>query len=233
MLHIGRGGCVEAACKGKANERRVRAHAYVLEAEDRFSDMERQIRDLEVEVAEGKRAVRLAENEKRQTALLLKTRTAELQEAHVYLDKVDDTSDCEVMRCVANLNSAIFQAAAAIADSFHKRCRISQDAEVVVQANVRLNDTELLCEPLLNAIQSFDHVGDPIVMQTALQALAATYLQWLCSTWDFLFGDGPSLLEQTYSKIRGNGTYHWQPQVSPKALTSPQSLNLFAEGGEP
>ena len=137
------------------------------------------------------------------------------------------------MHCVANLNSGIFQVAAAIADSFHKRCRTSPDAEVVVQANVRLNDSELLCEPLLNAVQSFEHVGDSIVMQTTLQALTTTYLHWLCSTWDFRFEAGPSLLEQTYSKIRGNGTYYWQTQVSPKALTSPQSLNLFAEGGEP
>ncbi|TBU36711.1 hypothetical protein BD309DRAFT_1005227 [Dichomitus squalens] len=164
--------------------------------------MERRIQYLELEVEALKRSVVCAENEKQQTALLLKTRTAELQEAQVYLNKVDDTSDSEVVRCVADLNSGIFQAAAAIADAFHVLCRGDQNAESIEQASVRLGSSALVSATLLNAVRSFDHVGDSIVMQTTLQALIATYLKWLSSSWDFHVAARPSLLEQMYSEIR-------------------------------
>ncbi|TBU25273.1 hypothetical protein BD311DRAFT_764956 [Dichomitus squalens] len=184
---------------------RVSTHADDLD--HRLNTKDRDYRRLEGEVQELKRAALLASGEKQKIELLLKTRTAELQEAQFYLDKTDDTSDSEVMRCVTNLNSGIFQTAATIADAFHGLCGVDQNVQVIEEARAQLaaHDPALLPSPLLHAIQHHNHAEDPIILQIALQALVTTYLRWLCNTWDFRLGRDPGVqLEHLYASIQQN-----------------------------
>ena len=169
--------------------------------------MESCCRDLEREILDLRRASVLAEDEKKKTVLLLKTRTAELQEAQVYLNKIDDIPDSEVVRCVTDLNSAIFQTAAALVDAFHGYCGRNQNVKIIEEASERLTCLCLLTPRLLEIIRVFDHTGDSILLQTALQALLAVYLRWLCNTWDFHPRGGPCKLKRLYSSIQKNGTY--------------------------
>ncbi|TBU42058.1 hypothetical protein BD309DRAFT_217318 [Dichomitus squalens] len=187
----------------RVSDRCTRATAHAEDLEHRLHNKDREYRSLEGEVQELKRAALLASGEKQKIELLLKTRTAELQEAQVYLDKTDDTSDSEVMRCVTNLNSGIFQTAATIADAVHGLCEVDQNVQVIEEARAQLaaHDPALLPSPLLHAIQHHNHAEDPIILQIALQALVTTYLRWLCNTWDFRPG---VQLEHLYASIQQN-----------------------------
>ncbi|EJF61939.1 hypothetical protein DICSQDRAFT_169517 [Dichomitus squalens LYAD-421 SS1] len=189
----------------RVSDRCTRATAHAEDLEHRLHNKDREYRSLEGEVQELKRAALLASGEKQKIELLLKTRTAELQEAQFYLDKTDDTSDSEVMRCVTNLNSGIYQTAATIADVFDGLCGVDQNVQVMEEARAQLaaHDPALLPSPLLHAIQHHNHAEDPVILQIALQALVTAYLRWLCNTWDFCGGRGSGVqLKHLYTSIQ-------------------------------
>ena len=171
-----------------------------------LSQMEVRTSRSEAHAAELERALAVAQDERRKTAALLETKGAELREAHAYLNKLDDTTDSEVLALVEKLNSTIFQTAAVIADGFQTRYQSHEGvSSLAEQVCARLERSGLLNVDLGTALRFADHSEDSVLVQTTIQAVLASYARWLCATWDFRLGEGASLLHSVYVAIRETG----------------------------
>ncbi|KAI0704723.1 hypothetical protein C8Q76DRAFT_779067 [Earliella scabrosa] len=167
--------------------------------QERLSQTELRARRSEAHAADLERALAVAQDERRKTAALLETKSAELREAHAYLDRLDDTTDSDVLTIVEKLNSTIFQTAATIADAFQDRYHRKQGVELAEQACARLEASGLLNADLGMALRFAEHGEDCVLVQTALQTVIASYGRWVCATWDFGIGDGASVLHEPQS----------------------------------
>ncbi len=177
----------------------------------RFSQLEARANQLQTNVAELERALSVAQNERRKTAGLLEIKGAELREAQLYLNKMDDVPDREVQAIVEKLNSTIFQTAATVADSFQERYQCQAGVALAEEACARLERSQLINPELAQAILSADNSADSVLVQTAIQTVVVSYSRWLCTTWDFRVSDAPSLLQAVYAQMREHGTYYFSP----------------------
>ncbi|RDX46323.1 hypothetical protein OH76DRAFT_1311921, partial [Lentinus brumalis] len=145
------------------------------------------------------RALAAAQGERRNTSVLLETRTAELREAQAYLTRVDDVTDRDVLRTVENLNSTIFQTAAKASDAFQARYHHDQHSVEAEEAGRRLVEGWGLSTRFRAALRSVNHNDDSVLVQMALQGVMVSYTRRLCTTWNFGVGRD---FENVYEQMR-------------------------------
>ncbi|PIL34613.1 hypothetical protein GSI_03392 [Ganoderma sinense ZZ0214-1] len=189
------------------------------QTETRLSEAEDRVKHSEATVIQLGLELRRSESERQKTATLLHTRSAELRDAQAYLSKLDDVADAEVLQLVDGINSRIFQTAANIANAFQLRYAEQKDAQVSEEAVTRLR-AFLGDSYLLVALRFIHHAGDPLIVQTALQACMVSWSRWLCVTWDFHMGNPPCLLQHVYQSIRRTGTYLQVLDIAPIGRSS-------------
>ena len=136
----------------------------------------------------------------------LHTRTAELKEAETFLSLADEVPETEIVRIVQQLNSSIFQVAAAIADDPRFSSCSAQGKRVEQEASGSWLDA-----PLLFAIQrSATHGSSASVIQVALQGAMVKYVHWnLASCWDLKRPgvEGDRLVQNLYRRIEDKGMF--------------------------
>ncbi|KAI0738323.1 hypothetical protein C8Q80DRAFT_1262841 [Daedaleopsis nitida] len=143
------------------------------------------------------------QSERQSTMTLLETKAAELRDAQVFLDKVDDITDSDIVAKVKRLNAITFQTAAVIADAFQTRFSVQRTSETARQARAQLDAWGFIGRDLIGQLDVLDHRADPVLVQTALQAAIAAYTTWLCNTWDFR-RSGQCPFETVYRKIKSD-----------------------------
>ncbi|PIL34592.1 hypothetical protein GSI_03371 [Ganoderma sinense ZZ0214-1] len=170
----------------EANRRRSAEHAtFDPRAERPVPEAEHHINHLQATLAQYEQELRRTNDELRDTAALLDRRSAELRDAQAYLNHPDDVADSEVLHLVERINSRIYQTAASIADGFQSRYGEQKDIQGSHEAATRVR--RLLDRELFHALNTKDHSGDPMVVQTALQAIMVSLAKWICDkrvrTW--------------------------------------------------
>ncbi|TFK79392.1 hypothetical protein K466DRAFT_559944 [Polyporus arcularius HHB13444] len=175
-----------------------------------------------------------AQDQKRTTAVLLETRTAELRDAQSYLNMVDDVPDREVLRIIEKLNSMIFQTAATASDTFQGRYQNPQSPEAE-ETGRQLVERSGFSTQLRTALRSVNHNDDAILVQMALQGAMGSYTGFLCITWDFGAGKG---FESVYARVRKqepqsvSGRWRAMSRTHLKVLLGDeQELQLWGEAG--
>ncbi|KAM5545517.1 hypothetical protein V8D89_000555 [Ganoderma adspersum] len=168
------------------------------QAESQLVKAEQHINHLQAALTQSGHELRRANEDLRETAALLDTRTAELRDAQAYLSRPDDVADAEVLHLIEGINSRIFQAAASIADAFRSRYGAQKDLPREAAARVQY----LFGDDLTHALCSVDHSDDSLVVQTVLQAVMTFHVRWLCDTWDFNVTGHKHVLQRIYQLIR-------------------------------
>nr|VWP01540.1 N/A [Ganoderma boninense] len=199
----------------KADADLVASKHWAQQMEARLHNAERHAEET---IAQLSRELRRCQSELGMKAALLDTRSAELRNAQAYLTLLDDVTDTEVLQLVNGINSRIFQVAANIAGAFQQRYRNQKDVQASKEAVTRLQ--AFLDSNLLLALNTVHHADDPLVVQTALQAILASCAGWLCATWND-HDDCP--LQYIYQAIRETGPY--AQTMGPKFLL----MNLWSE----
>ena len=151
------------------------------------------------------RALSTANDDRRKTVALLEIRTAELHDAQVFLTKVDEVTETEVLHLLNGLNSRIFQTASSITDKFESRFGDQEDSSVAESASSRLIVSQTVTPHVAQALCSVNHETDSILAATALQAAMITYAHWLCSTWDFSSSRDAVTYNMIYAQIKERG----------------------------
>ncbi|RPD55192.1 hypothetical protein L226DRAFT_562963 [Lentinus tigrinus ALCF2SS1-7] len=152
-------------------------------------------------LSELQRANTHLEKERGVIAAILETRTSELKEAQAFLTKADDVADSELLRMMDALNSKIFQTAASLAEAPQFRYG-RKSVDEVEHAAQKLERDGWLGPHLLSALRSIDHTHDPVLVQTALQAVLTMYVRWLAMSWDLGHYDPEGMLYKLYTVVR-------------------------------
>ncbi|KAH9940119.1 uncharacterized protein BXZ73DRAFT_43235 [Epithele typhae] len=127
---------------------------------------------------------------------LLDTRTAELQAAQAFLDRVDDVADSDVLRLVSTLNARVYQTAASISEAYQVRCGVSQDD--VEDASVMVSQSDMLSDTVLETLRLTSRKGDSVLLQTGIESMLVTCAHILCSFWVAPGNQMEHLHEQVY-----------------------------------
>ncbi|KAL7278332.1 hypothetical protein ACG7TL_008308 [Trametes sanguinea] len=128
-------------------------------------------------IAELERKLAASQDDLISTRALLKTKSAELRDAQVFLTRVDDASDGEVVNLIGLLNSSIFQTSANIAAKFQPAYGRTKNRTMRNRYIEHLRSSQLLSRKLLSSLDCLDHHQNPIVVQFALQAIMASVAQ--------------------------------------------------------
>ncbi|TFK87245.1 hypothetical protein K466DRAFT_586538 [Polyporus arcularius HHB13444] len=149
------------------------------------------------------RAMARAEKKQRDLEALLEARSKELQDAQVYVTKLDEVADSEVVRIVEPLNGQIFQAAATLSDApeFHSDDP-REDATAVVEARTRLERSSWLGSNLLDIVGDSTHPEHSVFVQVALQAGLTAYARRIANSWDPSGTKDTTTIENVYWAIR-------------------------------
>ncbi len=146
-----------------------------------------------------------AERARRSSVDLLEARTNELREAQIFLTKVDDVSDNEVVHIVETLNAQVARIAAAVSRAPQFQFESRKDAAVVEKAVRRIEHYAWLGPSLVSSLRAADPARNNSLVQTALQAGMVSYARWLATSWEFGVMDPRGLLEGVYMAIRERG----------------------------
>ncbi|KZT05486.1 uncharacterized protein LAESUDRAFT_681501 [Laetiporus sulphureus 93-53] len=130
------------------------------------------------ELEQRKRREESYMKERESLQALLETRRLELQEAQSYFQSAEAVSEGDVVRTVSNLNSEVFQAVKAMAESFEAGNAATLNTYPLDEART------LVGEKLSQLLASFpDHQQDTVVLETAFQATMVQFAYSLLSAW--------------------------------------------------
>ncbi|KAI0326489.1 hypothetical protein GY45DRAFT_1258928 [Cubamyces sp. BRFM 1775] len=189
----------ERSTRKAEEDRRRKAEEHVRELRKHIDSREGELKASNAAKVELEKALAHAQAERRNLNGLLETKTTELKEAQTYMSKVDDVSDSEVFQLAKNINAAIFQIAAKVADDCHSAIGAQASRTLRDQAAARLEKG--VGSDLPRILASADHTHDNILIQTALQALLASFLSDLASAWPTPVDGRISLLQSIYAEM--------------------------------
>ncbi|OSC99571.1 hypothetical protein PYCCODRAFT_1394822 [Trametes coccinea BRFM310] len=155
-------------------------------------------------IAELERKLAASQDDLISTRALLQTKSAELRDAQVFLTRVDDASDGEVVNLIGLLNSSIFQTSANIAAKFQPAYGRTENRTMRNRYIEHLRSSQLLSRKLLSSLDCLDHHQNPIVVQFALQAIMAFVAQRVCFEWILEDCHSSRWLDSIYTRMRGS-----------------------------
>ena len=195
----------ESSARRVEEDGRRKAEEHIRELRKRIDSREGELKASNAAKAELEKALAHGQVERRNLTALLETKTAELKEAQTYMSKVDDVSDSEVLQLAKNINAAIFQIAAKVADDCHSTIDATASRPLRDQAAARLEKAVNFGSDLPRILAGADHTQDNILVQIALQALFAISLRNLASAWPTPVDERISLLQSIYGEMCRQG----------------------------
>ncbi|RDX46328.1 hypothetical protein OH76DRAFT_1407051 [Lentinus brumalis] len=135
---------------------------------------------------------------------LLQARTIELEEARLYLTKIDDVDDHDVLEIVRTINSHIYQTACAIARAYQEWCGNPRNNKVAerVRRETRVLDGHLI---LVTRRLEYRQATNGLLLQLALQTAMVSFLQSASAFWGCPATGSSSTsckLQELYRRIR-------------------------------
>ncbi|KIP03241.1 hypothetical protein PHLGIDRAFT_121765 [Phlebiopsis gigantea 11061_1 CR5-6] len=168
----------------------------------KLEEAQRQVGSLTQKAKETSRELKRLQIEHEQLTELLNTRTTELQDAQVFLDTADTTSDAELMKIVVTLNELVYQLSASISSKIIF-WRVPQDEVLVQPADRRLK--VLLGQSPSVLLRSTAAEDTSFYAQLSLQAVLSCHASWIISAWNIAFdGEKNTLLQQIHSALFEN-----------------------------
>ena len=195
----------EKESSNKAWELYEGAIAEAQQLRERLAELEDEAKSSGVRVSELEQARAEAERARRSSVELLEARTNELREAQIFLTKVDDITDDEVLHIVETLNAQIARTAAAVSRAPQFRFESQKDPAAMEKAIRRIEHYAWLGPSLVSSLSAADPARNNTLVQTALQAGLASYARWLATSWELGVVDPRGLLEGVYMAIRDRG----------------------------
>lgn len=195
----------------KSRKERDALNVRIQSLEGRLSNVSGEAARNAAKLSELQREIAHYQKERSNTSALLETRTMELKEAQAFLPKADNVADKEVVRMVEQLNTRIFQTAAALAESPDFQFGMPGDMRAVEEVMQKHEKYDWLGPHLLPSLRSINHADDPLLVQTALQATMAGYARRLATSWDLGRCNAQDLCSNIYTGIRSSGTHRNVP----------------------
>ncbi|RDX46341.1 hypothetical protein OH76DRAFT_1356279 [Lentinus brumalis] len=193
---------LEQESSNKAWELYEGAVAEAQQLRERLTQVEDEAKNSGARASQLEQAHADAERARRSSVDLLEARTNELREAQIFLTKIDDVSDNEVVHIVETLNGQVARIAAAVSRAPQFRFESRKDAAVVEKAVRRIEHYAWLGPSLVSSLRAADPARNNTLVQTALQAGMVSYARWLATSWEFGVMDPRGLLEGVYMAIR-------------------------------
>ncbi len=198
---------LEQESSNKAWELYEGAVAEAQQLRERLTQVEDEAKNSGARASQLEQAHADAERARRSSVDLLEARTNELREAQIFLTKIDDVSDNEVVHIVETLNGQVARIAAAVSRAPQFRFESRKDAAVVEKAVRRIEHYAWLGPSLVSSLRAADPARNNTLVQTALQAGMVSYARWLATSWEFGVMDPRGLLEGVYMAIRERGEH--------------------------
>ncbi|KAI0738317.1 hypothetical protein C8Q80DRAFT_1068481, partial [Daedaleopsis nitida] len=143
------------------------------------------------------RALAQADAKRRQAEAMYAARLGDIRAAEVFLDKVDDIADSDVVRTVELLNGQIFQVAAIVSDDLALDCSAPAHTAIAEAACGRLEQGGWCSRGALEGLQ-----GDGDFVLLALQTTLVAFATRLGNSWDLDLRADPGRPEELYQRIR-------------------------------
>ena len=150
-------------------------------------------------------ATELEENKREQQGLqaTLETRQTEIKELKLVVGS-DTLGDADVVQLLKNLNEEIAKTAKSARDLFKLDRSTRANGKLALESAAAI---EGWVGSALPGLLSTQYRGNPVLLQAAVQALAAAFSSWISSSYSFMH-EHDQILDETYKFVMNSGTYH-------------------------
>ena len=208
----------------RATEEKLRRESdeAVKKAEENVQQVREDLQALAAELEESKR-------DRTGLQATLETRQVELQELRVVVGS-DSLGDDDVVLLLKNLNEEISRTAKSARDLFKLDRNTRANGKVAMEAAGAI---EGWVGSALPGLLSTQYRGNPVLLQAAMQAMAAAFSSWISSSYSFMH-EHDQILDETYKFVMNSGAYTLNLRRScTNVRFIDQKNRLFSVGGEP
>ena len=183
--------------KAQEQELRSQGEEEIKKRETVLEQTKEVLRKVEGDVEELKR-------EKSGIQVLLDSRQGEVEELKRLLG-TDKIGEEEVGKLLQSLNTDISQTAKSVRDMFKLDKNTRANSKAATEAAAAI---EGWVGAALPGLLSTQYRGNPVLVQSALQALAVAFASWISSSYSFMH-EHDQILDETYKSVMHSGMFRF------------------------